>query len=251
MEVCSQSQSAEIERETLARRAFDDNHSRSLRAMKKKKSVRRTTEKHHPNHRWFRSVLEQKGLNQSEVAKASEILATALSKALAGKRRFTIKEAAALSRVLDLPYTDVLHGLGIALDAPESPRSCEVSGWIDGSAQLRLRRPGDGQGLRGHKTAPCPFGDRDIRVARVQSIGTEHDGLDGALVYFRESKARGVDPNAIGRLALVELQGGDCVLRVVRRGYAAGRYNLTTLSGRIIEESVSVEAVHPVVWLKV
>lgn len=219
--------------------------------MKKKKNSKRTTEKHQPNNRWFRTVLEQKGLMHAEVAKAIGMTKSAFSKALSGKRRFTLKEATAISAFLQTPLTEVLQALGISLDAPESPRNCEVTGWIDGATQLRLRAPGEGGGLRGAKTAPCPFPDRDIRVARVQSAGTEHDGLDGALVYYRQSQAKGVDQNAIGRLALVQLSGGECALRVVRRGYAPGRYNLTTLSGRLIEESAIVEAVHPVVWLKV
>lgn len=218
----------------------------------KRKRIRQT-ERHQPNSKWFRAVLAEKGILQAEVAKKAGMDKSALSKALSGKRRFTLKESTAIAQTLGLPISDLLAALGIALDAQESNRSVEVEGWLDGQSALLLRSREEAGGLRGQRTAPCPFPDRDIRVARIQSAGTEFDGLDGALVYWRESKAKGVDQNAIGRLALVQLGTGReeiRLLRVIRRGYAPGRYNLTSLAGRLMEESAHVECVHSVVWLK-
>lgn len=223
--------------------------------MKKKKRVsKRKTEKHHPNLAWFRAALDQRGLSQAEVSRKSGIPTYTLSRTFHGKQRLKLKETAALASAIGVAVDELMAALGIPLSAPEGVRSLSLSGWLDGGAHLVLRPTVEG--LRGSKTATCPFPDRDISVARVQSSGTEYDGLDGALVYYRESKARGVDPETVGRIALVSLAGegaagGALRLRVIRRGYSSGRYNLTNLAGRVLEESVGVERVYPVVWLKV
>lgn len=219
---------------------------------KKPHAVKRKTEKPTPNTKWLNSLLESKGLTQQELADKSKIHKSSLSKTFHGKRRLTWGEAAKLAPLLSVPIDELLSGFGVKLDTPADGRFIEVSGWLDG--ELILRGVKDGVGLRGSKNAPCPFPDRDIRVARVQSMGSEFDGLDGALVYYRETRSaiRGADMDALGKLGVVKVAGEtQWRLRVLRRGYASGKFNLTSLSGKMMEESAVVEAVHPVVWLKI
>lgn len=225
-----------------------------MKKTKKKRVAKRTTEKHSPNKRWFLDVLEQKGMSQALLAREVGITKSSLSKVLNGKQRLKLAESTKMAGALARPLEEVLNALGVALGASEpGGGTIEVGGWIDGAKGLLLRGKDQGGGLKGSRTAPCPFPDKDIRAARIQSTGTEYDGLDGALVYFRESRAKGVHPELVGRVALVKVTGGaeERALRVVRRGYGGGgRYNLTSLSGKLLEENVGIESAYPVVWLK-
>lgn len=217
---------------------------------KTKSTPARKTEKHSPNTKWLLALIESKGITQASLSSETGIARPALSRAFSGKRRFKLGEATKIASVLNVPLEELFSGLGMELGSPESAQYIEVDGWLDGS--LILRAVGEAGGLKGSKTAPCPFPDRDIRVARVQSAGSEFDGLDGTLVYYRETRdARGVSSEAIGRLAIVKIVGlKEMRLRVIRRGYTSGKYNLSSMAGKLIEESVAVESVFPIVWMK-
>lgn len=227
---------------------------KASKTMKKSKASKpidsRKTEKYTPNTKWLLSLLASKGFEQRELATQAKMAQPALSKAIHGKRRITLSEVTRLAPLLSVPLEDLINAFGMKLDMPLNDRFIEVEGWFDGTLTLQARA----SGLRGSKTVPCPFPDRDIRAARVQSAGTEFDGLDGALIYYRQtrSQARGVDVSEVGRLGLVKIAGdSECRLRVLRRGYAAGKFNLTSLAGKMMEESVSIESVWPVIWLKI
>lgn len=221
------------------------------KAKAKKPPENRKTEKYTPNTKWLISLLESKGIEQTELAHQAKMSQPALSKALHGKRRITLSEITRLARLLSTPLEDLIHAFGMKLDMPINDRFIPVDGWLDGHLIFHATAGG---GLRGSKTVPCPFPDRDIRAVRVQSQGTEFDGLDGALVYYRQirSSSRGVDASEVGRLGLVKIAGSEeCRLRVLRPGYAAGKFNLTSIAGKMLEESVGVDEVWPVVWLKI
>lgn len=217
---------------------------------------RRKTEKYTPNTKWLFSLLSSKGITQQEIAKQTGMPKGTLSKILHGKRRPTLKEIGSFAEILATPLDEILSAFGVNLaQSATSSDFLEVSGWLDADLILRgvIEQSGGVAGLRGSKTAPCPFPDRDIRVARIQTAGSSFDGLDGALVYYREThnSVKGVDQEAVGRLGLVRVTGEpERRLRVLRRGYAVGKFNLTSLSGKLMEESVVVESVYPVVWLK-
>lgn len=213
-----------------------------------KTGIKRKTIKFTPNTKWLLSLLESKGLNQRSLSKVIGLNPAVLHKTLAGNRRIQMTEVAKMSEVLNVPLDELLNAFGIELHSPSESQFVEVIGFLDGTLTFKH----SAEGLLGSKTVPCPFPDRDIKVVRVQSSGSESDGLDGALVYFRESKAKGVDPDAVGRIALVTSVGNGAMrLRVIKRGYASGKYNLHSLAGRLIEENINVENVNPVIWLKI
>ena len=74
--------------------------------------------------------------------------------------------------------------------------------------------------------------------------------VDGWVAYF--VPATKVEPEAVGRLAVVTLanKGGRHV-RVLQRGYAAGKGNLRSLVDASAElADVDIESAAPVVWVK-
>lgn len=208
----------------------------------------RTTNKQEINVSWLLHRMDQKGMNKTELCRGIGIRNDLLSRVLKGQRRLQIPELERMAVALDLPHDELLTNLG--LKKPETMptphlRTIAVDAWLDGQLQLRQANDTAG-GIKGPKTAVCPFAaDRDLRVARVQSVGSENDGLDGALVYYRATASAA----ELGRLGLVELKD-RIVLRVVRRSYVAGRYNLTTLGGKLTDEGESIVGVHPVLWIK-
>lgn len=204
------------------------------------------------NTQWLEHRLDQKGMNKSALCRAIDMRNDLLSRVLSGERRLQFVESERMALALDLSHDELLVNLGLKkpeiLPTPHL-RTISVDGWLDGT--LTLRKIDETPGLKGPKTAACPLSpERDLRVVRVQAVGSENDGLDGVLVYYRLSAVKGVSAGEdLGRPALVQTNG-VVSLRVVRRGYSAGRYNLTSLTGKLIEENVAVDAVHPVLWFK-
>ena len=68
------------------------------------------------------------------------------------------------------------------------------------------------------------------------------------MVYF--SVSEGVDANAVGHICVVRVRGGEALLRVVKRGYQTGRFNLSMLNGIGGEEDAELDSASPVVWLR-
>lgn len=224
---------------------------KNVKPMKKKRASRKTV-KYTPNTRYLVGLLNARGMQAAQLAAKLKMHKSSLSRSFRGTRRPTLAEITRMAEVLGVSLEDLLHGFGIKLHATQAQsRDLTVSGWLD--ATLTLRSPSEGGGLHGPRVAPCPFLDGDIRVARVQTAGSEFDGLDGALVYFREQRGelRNVEASAIGKPAMVCVAGETAWrLRVIRKGYAPGKFNLTSLAGRLMEESIVVERVWPIIWIK-
>lgn len=206
------------------------------------------TKKANVNTPFLISLLEKKGISQRFLAKKLNIDPSAVFHLLRGTRRLMLDEVSTLAEALGMPIDEVTEHFGVDLGANTEPsvRDVKVEGWLDGTLTVRL------DGLKGKKVAHSPFPDRDIRALRAQTSGTEFDGLDGALFFYKFSKLQAVDPECVGKLCLVKITGEkEFKLRVMRRSYNSGRYDLCSLGGKVMEESVRVEANHPVVWMKI
>jgi transcriptional regulator with XRE-family HTH domain len=196
------------------------------------------------NTRWFKERFEQIGADQIKIAKILGIERASLSRSIHGKRKFTSDELSALANHLGVSIEDVMRNAGTKTPETETPKNLRIEGWIDGDLILRKGKP------RGPQTAPHPMPkERDLKAARIQSAGSRFEGFDGALVYYRESSR--FDPECMGRLCLVQISGDpDWKLRVLRRGYQAGSFNLAALNGELLEEGVAVAATGEVLWMR-
>lgn len=215
--------------------------------MKKKRKTKQPSPVNVPR---FRSLLTQKGITQKQLAKAASIDSPSVTKLLKGQRRLKISEAIAFSEALDVGFDDICNLFSIDIRGVENQQGrgegrVRVEGHLNSSLALQK------EGLRGSRIAHYPFSGSEVHCARFQTAESEYASWDGALVFYRLSKIKGVDSDTIGKLALVKIAGSDELrLRQVRRGYTTGRYNLSTFGPRVIEEDVLLLEAHPVLWLK-
>src|SRR5690606_19409899 len=93
------------------------------------------------------------------------------------------------------------------------------------------------------------LGAENVKALRVQTGGTRFQGLDGALIYYRENAS--IDPSSIGKISIVKLSSGESFLRVLKRGYQAGRFDLTLLDSTITHQDVLIESASTVLWMKI
>jgi hypothetical protein len=203
-------------------------------------------------------MLRERGLTMRGLARSLKLDPAAVFHLVHGSRRLQLHEAAALARELSQPLGDVLERFGVQVPGGElrgAPRGSvsavlEITGWLDRDLLAHL----EAEGLRGRRQAPAiPGTDRETRVLRCQTAGSDYDGMDGALVYYRElpAKAKGVSADAVGRVGLVRVVDSPALrLRVVRRGFQSGRFHLCSLAGKVIEEDARVEIVHPVLVIR-
>jgi transcriptional regulator with XRE-family HTH domain len=212
------------------------------------------------NTAWLLSLLKAQNLSQRELAKRMGIEQAAFFHLLRGRRRLQLEEAAQLARELHTPIQDLLEAFGIDLDlraggatGPERSNLIAVSGWLDRDLLAHFGE----EGLRGRREVVGLAGERDAQVLRCQTAGSEFEGLDGALVYFRAgTAAKGKTASTsvsdlVGRLVLAK-RGDSPVqrLRALRRGYSPGCYHLCGLNGQILEEDVFLESASPVLEIK-
>lgn len=213
---------------------------------KNKKSSRSTTTVNTPE---LISLLTARGISQRELAKALRVDPAAIHHLLHGKRKLRLDEVPAMADILSITPEEVLEHFGINLGVTTlspSMKGVKVEGWLDGTLTLHL------EGLRGKKEIPSPFPDKDIRAVRAQTAGSEFYALDGALFFFRYSKLKGPDPDCLSKMCLVKVEGDERLkLRVLKRSYVSGRFDLCSMAGRVMEENVRVDATHPIVWMKV
>lgn len=199
---------------------------------------------------WFQTTLQSRGITQRKLAKALDADYGAVSRMLHGRRRMQLDEATEFAKVVGVPLEEVLANAGINLKSVESASAVPVVGWVDASFSIHMGA------VKGPKTAPAPgFGGKDTGVVRFATAGTPLDALDGALAYYRtgagSKRGAGVDAGATGKLCVVQVAySGEWRLRIVRRGYQAGRYNLALMDGRSAEEEVQLDVALPVLWLK-
>lgn len=203
------------------------------------------TVKQKANKTWFQDRLRNLGITQKRLASALHLDASGVSLLLAGKRKMKVEEAAEIAKLLSVPLEDVLLNAGVDLEDAESTTSITISGWFNETLALIEEPP------KGPKKAVAPLaGARDLKVARLVTGGSPFDSLDGALVYFKAN--RSVDMDAIGRLSVIRIQGEiNKKLRVVKKGYNPGLFNLFFPTGVLAEENVILDAATPVVWLKI
>ncbi len=193
------------------------------------------------NTAWFQKQIKLAGLTQRQVSRSMNMDPGSFSQRLNGTFTFRADEAAQLAQILKLPMDDVLINMGI--QPPESSSgSLAIKGWVDGELMVHMEPP------KGPRTAPKPAFGRDVDVLRFQTVGSALDGMDGALVYYQSQDD--VNHDHLGKLCVVDITKKKRGLRVVKRGYQSGSYHLYSMSGEMMEEDVSLEAISPVVWLK-
>lgn len=203
------------------------------------------------NAAWFKSVWSTQGFTQRKIAKTLGMKAPSLSLFLRGKRHLKLEEATILSETMGVPLQEVMAKAGVKAILLGSKETVPVEGSIDGNLEVHFGAP------KGPRTATRPTaGTGELAALRFQTTGTPLAVVDGACVYYSpapKASAKTVPPKLelMGKHAIVKCEGGKkWFLRVCNRGYDAGTWNLHHMNGTLMEESATIEAALPVVWLR-
>jgi hypothetical protein len=201
-----------------------------------------------PNVDAIHQMLKDRGTSQRELGRMLGLDPAAAYNLTHGKRALQLSEALTLAKTLSLPFETILElwrlpkaGLEGAIGTKEGAEDgVKVIGYLD--AALIVRR----EGVKGKRSAPAPNGERakGLAALRFQTAETEYGAWDGAMLFYRAIAQGSVPASMIGRFAIVKPEGmAELRLRQIRRGYETGRYDLAGLSGRVLEESITLAEV--------
>lgn len=202
------------------------------------------------NATWLKAQLLIAGITQREVAKELGANFSTVNHLITGRRPMRDEDARVIAGMLRMPVALFLAKLRANRTPamPDSPAAAvesgelEITGWVDGKLTVHEGKP------KGPGHAPALPDGSAVKVVRCQTQGSIFDGLDGALVYY--TPVEGVNADAVGHMCVVKVQDGDTLLRVVKRGYSLGRFNLSLLNGQTSEEDAELTGASPVIWLK-
>lgn len=199
------------------------------------------------NSRWLKLRMIEKGISQRDLASHLGVHPSAMNHMIGGRRSINKEYLEMIARLLGLTLPELLAGLKHTQTSPEAHGELEIAGWIDGALIVHKGHP------KGPRNAPNPqtgAAVESIEVLRCQTMGSQFDGIDGALVYYYPTNR--VDADSLQRLCIVEIgsKGGVRAMRVVKRGYSVGKYNLALFNGVISEEDCEITSSAPVMWMK-
>lgn len=193
---------------------------------------------------WFKKQLSEIGISQRQLAKKLELDPASITLFFQGKRKLKSSEAAFLANLFGVEVSEVLEQAGIVVSTPPNALKIPLVGSVGEELVITWNTA---------KNPPTVkisgFDGVGLKALRFETAGTAFDGLDGALAVFKKNTG-GIDSEALGRLAIVTLKDGRSLIRVLRRGYMAGRFNLATISGDSRETGVEIVAANPILGLK-
>lgn len=226
------------------------------------------------NSEWFRSEMEICGVSQRALADRFDVDPSSVSLMLTGKRAMKVSEAVVFSRLFSQPLEIVLlnAGLGITEEllgprgassriysgAPSGAGSDEtqaepfspeamvpVVGYASGDLEVHAGEP------RGPKMVPSLGGEvlERHRALRIIRPSLKFQALDGATIHFLDQGDH-VEPTTIGKFSVVKLKSGEVFLRVIKKGYQPGRFDLLHLSGEPSHEDVLITSSSLILGMK-
>lgn len=201
------------------------------------------------NARWFLKHLEELKLSQRKFAKHLGLDPAAVTLMLKGKRKLQSSEAADIAKLFRVTVEEVLEAAGVKCPDQKS-HGVKVTGWVDEHWTVHWGK------VKGPGKVSFPGIAERLEALRVQTAGTALSGLDGAVILY-EGPIKEIDlevpGDVVGRLSLVKLKGrvtNPWRVRIPRRGYEFGTYNLFGVNGEPMEEAVDLETAVLVAWLR-
>lgn len=193
--------------------------------------------------KWFKDRLADQQLSARKAGMMVGLDATALAKVFAGTRRLQMGESVALARILRVPIDELLKHAGMQPAA--SRRAIRISQFADHGGLVGSDAPANG----GPRTIEPPPGvPCDTAAVALRIPNSVADGW----VAFYAPTAR-LEPEAVGRLAVVGLKNGKRYLRVLEQGFEHGRWDLVAFApgqGVPTIRGVVVAWAAPVLWLR-
>ncbi len=184
------------------------------------------------------SLRKAKGVSLARLEELTGISAQQINRLEKGERRLNEDNLKSLAAALQCETADLLF-------SPE-PRKIPVIGDVGAGAKiypfddLPLMR--EGMSEHEQEFINCDFVDAPYGVypAGVVALRVRGDSMlpfmpDGTVVFYERRSGQCSDH--IGKLCVVQLSDGQALLKVVRRGYSYGRYNLESYNAPLIEDA--------------
>lgn len=187
-------------------------------------------------------------MSQAALGRTLGVDAATVSLMLRGFRKITLEDAAAIARVLGRPVDEVLKHAGVNLTGLNGKSTVPVVGWIDGYSEVRFEVP------RGEKRVERPpLLSPDAAALRVMAAMTPMEAKDGWVLYF-EPIVGGIATHSVsdivGRLSVVKVAGGPCLVKNIRRGYDPGTFQLLSCDGSVHTDGARLEWGTPIRWVR-
>ena len=190
------------------------------------------------NTKWFRERLSEQHMSGRTLAKHLNLDASAVSLMLRGRRTMKAEEANQISSLLRIPVTEVLSQAGIPVE--EDARCMRIAATVD---------------ARGFVAADGPEAVLSVFVPReVPADGIVAQVRDSRAVQDRWVLCAGAPDTElethIDQLGIIELEDGQRVVGLLRRGYGLGRFNIVPLLESPAMNNLTVRSIARVLWIK-
>lgn len=169
------------------------------------------------NKRYFIDLMKDRSLSMREVARRMDTWPGGLSRALDGKRKIPLEEAAGLARVLGVPLAEVMVNAGID-EAATIGRRCHIIGHAVEAAVVNPLPAGVIERI------PVPdMLDDNVVAVQFHTAETSQAYSDGWVTFFG---AEVLPSDNVGHYCLSDVEGEGWVLGTVRKGYTSGKFNI-------------------------
>ena len=191
---------------------------------------------------WFKARIEARGTSMRRIAAAMGVDVSAVSNMFSGVRRITLKDAEQLAVELGVPFEDVIKHAGVSPPG-DVTRMVRVVGAADGDGVIRPLGEVEGK-LPRHMARPGGLAE-DAQCIVISAPGSR---WDRCVAYYVPSA--GIAAEAIGRISVIQAQGGTRVIGMISRALTAGHWTVRSLDGlQLIADARVIDAA-PVLWLR-
>jgi transcriptional regulator with XRE-family HTH domain len=193
--------------------------------------------------RWFQNLLADRRISQRGLAKKLGLDAAAVSLMFRGKRRMQMHEAADVARLLGVSLDEVLEHAGIRPPRTESEFSdltVPLVYYMDGQGEMHAMEPGERIEIK----SALPD---DVIACQCRTAMSQLEHMDRWVLFFQAPLRDGVQPEAVGRYAVMRLRGGVMTAGYLRPGYTRGTY---AIHGPMNIVDARVEWAAPVVLIQ-
>jgi transcriptional regulator with XRE-family HTH domain len=196
--------------------------------------------------KWFKDRMTDRKINQTQLGVLLGLERSAISKLLSDppKRRMTLDEMADIAKFLAVPYQEVLKRAGVKVPSDSKALvpvvgQSDVAGVVDSHVEspARIERPA-------------------AQVANLSAIRVKalRHPMDGWNAFCVPSDV--VEPDAVGRLAVVAVKGGKDAPRylgTLDRESVRGGWRVTPLVSGVdahVVPRLEMRSAAPVLWIQ-
>lgn len=129
------------------------------------------------NKQWFLDRLQERGENQSTLARHLGVDKSAMSLLLNGRRRLHAEACDEIAAFLRVPVSDVLAAAGFKVETKQRQADVDLVGSVN--AQFVVSMNDTAAAVAGHSALMA-----GTVAVRVQTAGTDADWMDGWLLFF-------------------------------------------------------------------